>query len=396
LEQTGYGRGAIDIPTLASIDLLEQPQVQDVGKEVTIEPAAGADVAPETNSRPKTLEELQAEIVVSHTQPSATAGSTGPRPTSSSFESARDGSLTIVVRKAALARAQQHALQDTSNEAGGVLLGQLVPIGPERVAVVITGIVRALLAVGRPTSVNFPSAAWSAVWRAIDSDPHYADDSKWSMVGWYHTHPGFGIFLSSLDLSIHKEHFRLPGHVALVIDPKGRDTWGFFCWDRKRNDIIRCPPDQVKSLDDAELLAWLRDQAKTSLEALPAPEVDTRHALQAREELAHSKAPEGVRPAPGRGISLEGKWKPATEEAPEQAPRPEEASRRGADPVPAKADMEAATPGTERRQSTTDEGAPPSTQDAPRKDPESSRAGPGGDTTSDPRTRNPFSTRSVT
>ena len=49
------------------------------------------------------------------------------------------------------------------------------------------------------------------------------------MIGWYHTHPGFGIFLSGMDLFICDNFFNLPWQVAFVYDPLGGDE-GNFVW----------------------------------------------------------------------------------------------------------------------------------------------------------------------
>ena len=49
------------------------------------------------------------------------------------------------------------------------------------------------------------------------------------IVGWYHTHPDFGIFLSSHDLFIHRHFFAQTLQVAYVVDPI-RQTRGFFQW----------------------------------------------------------------------------------------------------------------------------------------------------------------------
>jgi hypothetical protein len=48
-------------------------------------------------------------------------------------------------------------------------------------------------------------------------------------VGWYHTHPSFGIFLSHHDLFIHQHFFAQPLQVAYVVDPI-QQTRGFFQW----------------------------------------------------------------------------------------------------------------------------------------------------------------------
>ena len=47
------------------------------------------------------------------------------------------------------------------------------------------------------------------------------------IVGWYHTHPGMGIFLSPYDAWLHRHFFPAPWQVALVIDPHSA-SGGFF------------------------------------------------------------------------------------------------------------------------------------------------------------------------
>jgi hypothetical protein len=59
-------------------------------------------------------------------------------------------------------------------------------------------------------------------------DSRYPDDR---IVGWYHTHPGFGIFLSEMDLFIQNNFFNEPWQIAYVDDPKGGDR-GAFVWEK--------------------------------------------------------------------------------------------------------------------------------------------------------------------
>ena len=46
-------------------------------------------------------------------------------------------------------------------------------------------------------------------------------------VGWYHSHPGHGVFLSGQDMTIVSSIYDAPWHVAMVIDPQ-RHKEGFF------------------------------------------------------------------------------------------------------------------------------------------------------------------------
>ncbi len=62
--------------------------------------------------------------------------------------------------------------------------------------------------------------------RAKIKDRDYPDER---IVGWYHSHPGFGVFLSEHDTFIHKNFFSSPQQVAWVYDPHS-DEEGCFGW----------------------------------------------------------------------------------------------------------------------------------------------------------------------
>src|SRR4029453_14212343 len=47
--------------------------------------------------------------------------------------------------------------------------------------------------------------------------------------GWYHSHPGFGVFLSDYDVFIHKNFFTATHQIAWVFDPHS-DSEGCFGW----------------------------------------------------------------------------------------------------------------------------------------------------------------------
>ena len=49
------------------------------------------------------------------------------------------------------------------------------------------------------------------------------------VVGWYHSHPGFGVFLSEQDKFIQRHFFDQPWQVALVLDPV-QGVWGLYGW----------------------------------------------------------------------------------------------------------------------------------------------------------------------
>jgi hypothetical protein len=59
-------------------------------------------------------------------------------------------------------------------------------------------------------------------------DTRYPNDR---IVGWYHSHPGFGIFLSEMDQFIHDNFFNEAWQIAYVDDPIDGDR-GVFVWEK--------------------------------------------------------------------------------------------------------------------------------------------------------------------
>lgn len=116
------------------------------------------------------------------------------------------------------------AKTDIGKELGGVLLGELV-------ADSVTPLVRIQAAIEArhteavQTSIKFTHETWNDINQVKDSK--YPDKR---IVGWFHTHPGFGIFLSRWDMFIQENFFNLPWQVAYVVDPLGK-TSGFFRWE---------------------------------------------------------------------------------------------------------------------------------------------------------------------
>jgi proteasome lid subunit RPN8/RPN11 len=116
-----------------------------------------------------------------------------------------------------------HGTQDTSVEICGVLVGswQRDQSGP------FVKIVESIRGEGAETKfaeVTFTHQTWAKINQEMDTK-----FAKWSIVGWYHTHPDFGIFLSDRDRFIQEHFFSGPGQVAHVIDPI-RGIEGVFAW----------------------------------------------------------------------------------------------------------------------------------------------------------------------
>lgn len=140
---------------------------------------------------------------------------------------------------------EQFAAANRNKECAGLLLGVVDSEENNNRIIHITAAIPAEGAVGTRASVRIPLKVWEAVLKIRD-----LDYSELRILGWFHTHAGWGVFMSDADVFIHRHFFPHPSMVAYVLDPTtGRD--GFFYWHEGK--IGLCPsyglvgaPSEVK------------------------------------------------------------------------------------------------------------------------------------------------------
>ncbi len=99
---------------------------------------------------------------------------------------------------------RQHARSNRKTEVCGVLIGS-EHSGITKVEACIAG----ESAAQGGAHVTFTQDTWEHIYKIKDRD--YPDER---IMGWYHSHPGFGIFLSDHDTFIHKNFFSSEAQVA--------------------------------------------------------------------------------------------------------------------------------------------------------------------------------------
>lgn len=117
----------------------------------------------------------------------------------------------------------EHVSSDIHVEKGGVLVGDVDEM-TGRVRIVAA--VPATRALSAPASLTFTHEAWDEV-----NENLARDYPEHRMVGWYHSHPRFGIFLSEYDTFIQSNFFSTPWQLAYVVDPVLGKA-GFFGWEK--------------------------------------------------------------------------------------------------------------------------------------------------------------------
>lgn len=189
-----------------------------------------------------------------------------PKPAASGRQQAAIGTIhpdavAILIREPVLEQILDYSEQDVSRELGGFLIGgrfqnqpQQPPIlrpdenpkfpppsnlessnqqtSHQQPAIEVCHFLPALDVRSEAGSLTFTHETWAAMTRQVDQQfPGQL------VLGWQHTHPDFGVFLSGYDLFIHRNFFREPWQIALVVDPQ-RCEFGFFQW--RGTEIVDC------------------------------------------------------------------------------------------------------------------------------------------------------------
>jgi proteasome lid subunit RPN8/RPN11 len=128
-----------------------------------------------------------------------------------------------VARRSVLNDVYRHGHANSDVEVCGVLVGNVYRDEAGPFLYVEAGI-RGEHAGSQGAQVTFTPETWTHV-----QDEMEKRHSDKKILGWYHTHPGFGVFLSGMDLFIQENFFALPWQTAYVYDPVSGEE-GLFVW----------------------------------------------------------------------------------------------------------------------------------------------------------------------
>ncbi|HEX7287121.1 MAG TPA: Mov34/MPN/PAD-1 family protein [Candidatus Angelobacter sp.] len=137
----------------------------------------------------------------------------------SSKSKKKDATVAVRISSRVLRRIRQHARSNSKTEVCGVLIGR-----DDDGATSIEACIAGINAAQGGAHVTFTQDTWEHIYKIKDRE--YPDER---IVGWYHSHPGFGVFLSDHDTFIHRNFFSSAQQVAWVYDPHS-DEEGCFGW----------------------------------------------------------------------------------------------------------------------------------------------------------------------
>lgn len=131
--------------------------------------------------------------------------------------------MNIFIVEEAEKELKKHLSLDPNNETGGVLVGNAYFCSERNSYYTeILGSIPAPYTVGNRVHFKFTPECWQEILRIQKQD-----FSGTTIVGWYHSHPGHGIFLSGTDLNTQRLSFKQVWQVATVYDPI-KNKIGYF------------------------------------------------------------------------------------------------------------------------------------------------------------------------
>jgi len=151
------------------------------------------------------------EIEFHDAESGASAVSESKRPNAERQGQVPAGVVATYIDAAVIEAVWRHVSLNRRTELGGVLIGHCAE--DNGVFVRVTASLDARHTTKTAGSLTFTHKTWADLADRIGEQ--YAGSR---VVGWYHSHPGHGVFMSRYDRFIHENFFRHPWQCAMVLD----------------------------------------------------------------------------------------------------------------------------------------------------------------------------------
>lgn len=171
-------------------------------------------------------------------------------PKNSELIGADDSGLKIFIERNNLFGIEEYLRSDTNNELGGVLIGNVYKDKNDKFFIVIKNSIIAESTNASLSRLTFTHETWEKINANLEKD-----FPSQKILGWYHSHPGHSVFLSTYDVFIQDNFFNLPYMTAFVYDPVINDR-GFFYKDEtgiKKSNGYFIYGDRPELIKPAEL-----------------------------------------------------------------------------------------------------------------------------------------------
>lgn len=148
------------------------------------------------------------------------------------FGEIENDDVKVYIKQDVYKALEKLSASDISKELGSILIGDYCQeLG--KTNVIISNFVEAKYTDASASTLTFTHETWDY----IHSEHERLYPEK-KIIGWQHTHPNYGIFLSNYDMFIQENFFNLPFQVAYVIDPI-QNIRGFFQWKNGKIEKLK-------------------------------------------------------------------------------------------------------------------------------------------------------------
>lgn len=140
----------------------------------------------------------------------------------------------VSISATAIEKIKEHANKNINKEVIGLLIGRM-----EGNTLIVEDSVTGEIVSERTRALIVPETI------AKIADEIVSGKIKGNVVGWYHSHPGFGVFMSEIDIKTQMKMQQFsPYIVALIIDPT-KDEMGLFTLDINTRTLVTLTEDFI-------------------------------------------------------------------------------------------------------------------------------------------------------
>ncbi|MCK5603369.1 hypothetical protein KAR91_15905 [Candidatus Pacearchaeota archaeon] len=155
--------------------------------------------------------------------------------------------LSIGIFKDTLFKINEHSKRDPKSRIIGIFLGRLVNE---------TLMVEDAVSGKMKMSNNKVALQKEAIARIADGIINQRIEGN--IIGWYHSHPGYGVFMSEVDLNTQKTLNQFsPNILAIVYDPS-TEEFGFFAFNFEKNYVERISNEFIQIFGAEEKHAFIK------------------------------------------------------------------------------------------------------------------------------------------
>ncbi|CAD5913319.1 Mov34/MPN/PAD-1 family protein [Planktothrix agardhii] len=135
----------------------------------------------------------------------------------------------VYIKQGALETLEDHLASNLRVEQGGILFGNAYQDPTYGIYVEINVAIPAPATVGSGVHLEFTSDSWQDIISYARSQ-----HPQENIVGWYHSHPNLGVFMSGTDMNTQRAFFYHPWCLSIVRDPV-RNSTGYFLGEQARS-----------------------------------------------------------------------------------------------------------------------------------------------------------------